>query len=206
MTQWLEREFTDRKIRGSNPTSASRLLLSRLGQPGSIPALVLPSSGMAARHRKGYVKEENISARNFLITCILKQFSPCIPMYPELPHPHPRHHLHVPLYSEISCCHISVNGGLIIAVLLYHLRQNLQVSLFECLILGARWRKWLERELTDRKVRGSNPTSASRLLLSRLGQPGSIPALVLPSGGTAARHRKGVTAERFFIFFLILIN
>ncbi|GAA49402.1 hypothetical protein CLF_103018 [Clonorchis sinensis] len=27
-------------------------------------------------------------------------------------------------------------------------------------------------------------------------EPGSIPALVLPSGGMAARHRKGVTAER----------
>ncbi|KAG5442938.1 hypothetical protein CSKR_104781 [Clonorchis sinensis] len=58
----------------------------------------------------------------------------------------------------------------------------------------------LERERTDRKVRGSNPASASRLLLSRLGQPGSIPALVLPSGGMAARHRKGATAERFFSF------
>ncbi|KAG5453182.1 hypothetical protein CSKR_112744, partial [Clonorchis sinensis] len=59
--------------------------------------------------------------------------------------------------------------------------------------------KWLEREFTDRKVRGSNPTSASRLPLSRLGQPGSIPALVLPSGGMAARHRKGATVERFFL-------
>ncbi|GAA56584.1 hypothetical protein CLF_111138, partial [Clonorchis sinensis] len=33
-----------------------------------------------------------------------------------------------------------------------------------------------------------------------LGQPGSIPALVLPLGGVAARHRKGVTAERFDSF------
>ncbi|KAG5444076.1 hypothetical protein CSKR_104237 [Clonorchis sinensis] len=62
--------------------------------------------------------------------------------------------------------------------------------------VGARRPKWLERELTDRKVRGSNPTSASRLPLSRLGQPGSIPALVQPSGGMAVRHRKGATAER----------
>ncbi|KER23764.1 hypothetical protein T265_08417 [Opisthorchis viverrini] len=46
-------------------------------------------------------------------------------------------------------------------------------------------------------VRGSNPISATRLPLSRLGQPGSIPALMLPSGGMAARHRKGATAERF---------
>ncbi|KAG5445102.1 hypothetical protein CSKR_104004 [Clonorchis sinensis] len=50
---WLQREFTDRKVRGSNPTSASRLPLSRLEQPGSIPAFVLPSGSMAARHRMG---------------------------------------------------------------------------------------------------------------------------------------------------------
>ncbi|KER31335.1 hypothetical protein T265_02389 [Opisthorchis viverrini] len=47
------------------------------------------------------------------------------------------------------------------------------------------------------RVRGSNPTSGTRLPLSRLGQTGSIPALVLPPDGMAARHRKGVTAERF---------
>ncbi|KAG5441331.1 hypothetical protein CSKR_103236 [Clonorchis sinensis] len=34
MAQWLERKFTDRKVRGSNPISAPRLPLSRLGQPG----------------------------------------------------------------------------------------------------------------------------------------------------------------------------
>ncbi|KER34324.1 hypothetical protein T265_00165 [Opisthorchis viverrini] len=45
MDQWLEREFTDRKVR-SNPTSASRLPLSRLGEPGSIPTLELPSGDM----------------------------------------------------------------------------------------------------------------------------------------------------------------
>ncbi|KAG5451459.1 hypothetical protein CSKR_107624 [Clonorchis sinensis] len=64
-------------------------------------------------------------------------------------------------------------------------------------VMVARWLKWLEREFTDRKVRGSNPTSASRLPLSRRGQPGSIPALMLPSGGLVARHRKGVTAEQY---------
>ncbi|KAG5452160.1 hypothetical protein CSKR_108333 [Clonorchis sinensis] len=47
--QWLEREFTDRKIRGSNSTSPSQLPLSRLGQSGSTPAIVLPSSGRAVR-------------------------------------------------------------------------------------------------------------------------------------------------------------
>ncbi|KAG5442176.1 hypothetical protein CSKR_104476 [Clonorchis sinensis] len=38
-----------RKVRVSSPTSASRLLLSRLRQPGSIPALMPLSVGMEAR-------------------------------------------------------------------------------------------------------------------------------------------------------------
>ncbi|KAG5447046.1 hypothetical protein CSKR_108894 [Clonorchis sinensis] len=42
IVQWLEREFTDRKVRGLNLTSACRLPLSRLGnlavsQPSVIP-------------------------------------------------------------------------------------------------------------------------------------------------------------------------
>ncbi|KAG5443251.1 hypothetical protein CSKR_111052 [Clonorchis sinensis] len=77
-------------------------------------------------------------------------------------------------------------------------------DLFESLIVKKRiklWSEaqWLQRESTDQMVRGLNPTSASGLFLSRLGQPGSIPALVFPSGGTAVRHRKGATAERFFL-------
>ncbi|KAG5451144.1 hypothetical protein CSKR_102687 [Clonorchis sinensis] len=59
--------------------------------------------------------------------------------------------------------------------------------------------QWLEREFTGRKARGSSPTSAARLLLPRLGKPGIIPALVLPSSGLAVRHRKGATAERYFL-------
>ncbi|KAG5442644.1 hypothetical protein CSKR_109486 [Clonorchis sinensis] len=57
MTQWFEHEFTDQKIGGSKPTSASRIPLSRLGQLGNIPALMLPSGGMAVRHRKGATAE-----------------------------------------------------------------------------------------------------------------------------------------------------
>ncbi|KAG5448424.1 hypothetical protein CSKR_109968 [Clonorchis sinensis] len=38
-----------------------------------------------------------------------------------------------------------------------------------------------------------------------LGQPGRILALVLPSGGMAARHRKGVTAEQFFYMWAALV-
>ncbi|KER29364.1 hypothetical protein T265_13392, partial [Opisthorchis viverrini] len=97
--------------------------VSRLGHPGSIPALVLPSGGMAARHRN------DVTAERLLFK------------------------------------------------------------------LGARWPKWLEHEFTDRKVRGSNPTSASRLPLSRLG----IPALVSPKRGMAVWRRKGATTERFFL-------
>ncbi|KER26813.1 LOW QUALITY PROTEIN: hypothetical protein T265_13930 [Opisthorchis viverrini] len=55
---------------------------------------------------------------------------------------------------------------------------------------GARCPKWLEREFTDRNIRGSNPTSAPRLPLSRPGQPGSIPTLLQPSGGMTARVLK----------------
>ncbi|KAG5453745.1 hypothetical protein CSKR_102367 [Clonorchis sinensis] len=62
--------------------------------------------------------------------------------------------------------------------------SNLQNS--SLMLTWARWLKWLESGFTYWKVRGSNPTSASRLLLSRLGQPGSISALVLPSGCVAA--------------------
>ncbi|KAG5443955.1 hypothetical protein CSKR_103774 [Clonorchis sinensis] len=40
------------KVRSSNPAFVPRLLLSGLGQPGSIPALMLPSGGMTVGHRK----------------------------------------------------------------------------------------------------------------------------------------------------------
>ncbi|KER29760.1 LOW QUALITY PROTEIN: hypothetical protein T265_13302 [Opisthorchis viverrini] len=59
------------------------------------------------------------------------------------------------------------------------------------------WPKWLEHEFTDRKVRRSNLASASRLPLSRLGQPGSIPPFVLLSGDMAVSQRKGVPATNF---------
>ncbi|KER33938.1 LOW QUALITY PROTEIN: hypothetical protein T265_12524 [Opisthorchis viverrini] len=44
------------------------------------------------------------------------------------------------------------------------------------------------------RARGSNATSVTRLPLSRLVRPGSIPALVTPTCGMSARHRKGATA------------
>ncbi|KER27841.1 hypothetical protein T265_13714, partial [Opisthorchis viverrini] len=57
VTQWLEHEFPDQKVYGSNPTSGSQLSLPRLEQPGSSTALVLPSGGMAIRNLKGATAE-----------------------------------------------------------------------------------------------------------------------------------------------------
>ncbi|KER20360.1 hypothetical protein T265_15332, partial [Opisthorchis viverrini] len=47
----------------------------------------------------------------------------------------------------------------------------LQTVMQKSIILIIRRPKWLEREFTDWKVRGSNPTSASRLPLCRLRRP-----------------------------------
>ncbi|KER25349.1 hypothetical protein T265_07153 [Opisthorchis viverrini] len=55
-------------------------------------------------------------------------------------------------------------------------------------------------------IRGPNPTSASRLTLSRLGQPGSIPTLVQPSDGMAVRHQKGAIAERFLPYGIVAVD
>ncbi|KAG5446787.1 hypothetical protein CSKR_105542 [Clonorchis sinensis] len=138
--KWLEREFTDRKVRGSNPTPETRLPLTRLGHPGSIPALLLPPGSMAARHRKGVTRGRFFGySVDISVTRVVR----------------------------FQCCFL----------LLQEMAQ------------------WIEREFTNQKVRVLNPTSVSRLPLSRLGQPGDSSALVLPSGCMAARHRKDVTVE-----------
>ncbi|KER20579.1 hypothetical protein T265_10902 [Opisthorchis viverrini] len=80
---------------------------------------------------------------------------------------------------------------------------KMRVSAFKNPV-GSRWLKWLEREFTDQKIRGSKPTSATRLHLSRLGQPGSIPALVPPWCGMVARHRKGAIGERLLLLFITI--
>ncbi|GAA53872.1 ATP-dependent RNA helicase DDX1, partial [Clonorchis sinensis] len=54
-------------------------------------------------------------------------------------------------------------------------------------------------EQTTLSNRAQDSVSNDKVFVrTRLGQPGSILALVLPSGGMAVRHRKGATAERFF--------
>ncbi|KAG5446023.1 hypothetical protein CSKR_103905 [Clonorchis sinensis] len=76
MAQWLERGFTDRKVRASNPTSASPLSMSKLVQPSSIPALVLLSGGMAIRHRKGTSAESCEKTSGQKETLILHEVCP----------------------------------------------------------------------------------------------------------------------------------
>ncbi|KAG5449106.1 hypothetical protein CSKR_100240 [Clonorchis sinensis] len=97
LTQWLRRSLTERKVCGSNPIPASRVLLSRLGQLDSMSVLLLSADGMTAMPKK------DITIERF--------------------------------WGEMA--------------------------------------QWLWREVTDRKVHGSNPTSGSQLPLSRLGQPGT---------------------------------
>ncbi|KAG5454601.1 hypothetical protein CSKR_110956 [Clonorchis sinensis] len=168
IAQGLRCQPTDRKVRGSKLIPVS--LLSRLGQPGSISTLVLPSGGMAARDRMGITVERLVASVSDHQTQLQDE----------------------PIAHD-SPVKIVVNLSFDLAT---SFDEHLVIHLSG--VLAERWLNWLERESTDRKVRGSNPTSASRLALSRLRQPGSIPALVLPSGGAAAKHRKGVTPEQFF--------
>ncbi|KAG5444399.1 hypothetical protein CSKR_103019 [Clonorchis sinensis] len=62
-----------------------------------------------------------------------------------------------------------------------------------------RMARWLQHEFTGQKVHGLNLTSATRLPLSMLGQPGSMPPIALPSSGTAAMQQTDATAERKFV-------
>ncbi|KAG5445417.1 hypothetical protein CSKR_104684 [Clonorchis sinensis] len=54
MAQCLRRELIDRNVRGLNKTYLSQLL-SRLGQPSSISAFVLPWGGVAAGKMQKYM-------------------------------------------------------------------------------------------------------------------------------------------------------
>ncbi|KAG5447651.1 hypothetical protein CSKR_107817 [Clonorchis sinensis] len=143
--RWLIREITDRSL---NPSPAARLFLSSLEQPGNLLALLLPSGGMAARHKKNVKAELTVIHSNKAFN----QFCDLLASQPSLF-----------VIGSVTCMSVP----------------------------GSRWLRWLEHQFTDRKVRVSHPTFASRLPLSRLGQPGNIPALLLPSGGMAARHQKG---------------
>ncbi|KER25234.1 hypothetical protein T265_07273 [Opisthorchis viverrini] len=170
-------------------------------------ALVLPSGGMAARHRKG-VTAERLQLLP-IVNLNQKQLFLFLSSNTTL------HLTEIPSkfgLGSISCSRKASNWlGRSQVFYGYTVRSALWCG---SALVGARWPKWLEREFTDRKalatwrypnpranfglrVRGSNPTSASRLPLSRLGRTGSIPALLQPSGGRAARHRKDATVKRF---------
>ncbi|KAG5441122.1 hypothetical protein CSKR_102777 [Clonorchis sinensis] len=58
--------------------------------------------------------------------------------------------------------------------------------------------RWSANLLTGSSVVRTRPLPLDPPL-SRLGQPGSIPALMQPSGGITVRHRKDATVERFFV-------
>ncbi|KER26817.1 hypothetical protein T265_13932, partial [Opisthorchis viverrini] len=153
MTQWLQRKFTDRKVRGSNPASASQLSLSRLGQPGSITALVLPSNSMAARHRKGATAERSLFIFIF---------------YPVLQWAKKKHFR----WSFI----------------LHTFQDNFVNKDFNC---GLHLRALVCSLVKLANERMLDPT------MSKLGQPGGIPTIILPSGGVEVRHQKVTVAERY---------
>ncbi|KAG5454717.1 hypothetical protein CSKR_104910 [Clonorchis sinensis] len=86
-----------------------------------------------------------------------------------------------------------------LSYLVYYTKCNLDRILQHIQLERAIINERYKRKFTDRKVRGSNPNSASRLPLPSLGQTANIPAVVSSSGDMATRHRKGVTVERLFI-------
>ncbi|KER25299.1 hypothetical protein T265_07234 [Opisthorchis viverrini] len=206
--KWLEREFTDRKVRGSNPTSATRLLLSRLGRHGSIPALVPPSCGMAARHRKGATTERLLFYYSFAQATVLKKRSKCrgrvqttnLPVSKFAPQPvshlkppkaYPRFQYppdwplrgHTSFTMFVNSKYCARNAAGIDQPPFLFGSDDARYRVISQYETDSKTAQWLEREFACRKVRGSNLTSASRL-----GQPGSISAFVLPSGGMAARY------------------
>ncbi|KER31373.1 hypothetical protein T265_13004, partial [Opisthorchis viverrini] len=169
--KWLERGFTDRKVRGSNPTSATRLPLSRLGRPGSIPALVPPSCGMAHRNRrKQTIRKLGEGCFGEVFQCTANYVAPV--------------DLHSTTESLVAIKVIPIEGSV-------RFNGDCQKTFNEVVsefvlfehLWGDEIAQWLEGENSDLKVRGSRPNYASRPLLCRLGQPNTIPAFVLPSGG-----------------------
>ncbi|KER26134.1 LOW QUALITY PROTEIN: hypothetical protein T265_14065 [Opisthorchis viverrini] len=191
-TQRLERKFTDRKVRGSNPTSACRLPLSRLGHPGSIPALVLSPCDMASRHRKGATSERFIlfylsdpnwtvfkNYTNLQINLVFTREST------------------EPLLYDVLQLNALNTGRLVFQLRCSRYRSSQSLSCRTCAC------KFDEGQcIRDEMVQVSANLLTARFAvrtrpLPRLGQPGSSPALLLPSGGMAVKHRKSATAVRF---------
>ncbi|KAG5445405.1 V-type proton ATPase subunit C 1-A [Clonorchis sinensis] len=212
--------------------SHSLFEMAQLGQPDSIPALVLPLGGMAARRRKTVTAERllllvpgspntrrmkcgtferilcGLMCTNEVASCVRFGDTTSTEMKSKVS-------------ARNACCLVRPVAPFRCPTSVPPEGGTRAEMLSDCLSLDRRsrgagvgfepWTFWLQTTseergevaqclecgFTDRKVRNSNPTSASRPPLSRLGQPDSIPALVFPSGGMAVRHRKGATAERF---------
>ncbi|KER32866.1 hypothetical protein T265_12730, partial [Opisthorchis viverrini] len=124
-----------------------RIPCPRLGQPGSNPALMLPSGDMTAERRKGASAEGSFCFHYYGYLWVLK---------------------------KIDCRYV---GGYVLTTLLHSAPAHL------CLI-GCKMNLLRVRELGCVK----------------LGQPGSNPALMLPSGDMTAERRKGASAEGSFCF------
>ncbi|KAG5441161.1 hypothetical protein CSKR_102744, partial [Clonorchis sinensis] len=84
-----------------------------------------------------------------------------------------------------------------------HLSQEWNMAANGCTLRFGFCSDYFCPELTDWKVRGSNPTPASRLVLSRFEQLVSAPALTLPLASVAAMVGECVTPERLLVFVVL---
>ncbi|KER21077.1 hypothetical protein T265_10520 [Opisthorchis viverrini] len=172
MAQWLEREFTDWKVRGSNLT---RLHLSRLEQPGSIPALVLSSGGMAARHRMWLGDHIHTNMRDLYTHLRSSNY-------------------YVEVLTNPFTCFDARNYGTLLLVDPEEefLPQEVEKLFIDVTTLGLSL-------LTFADWYNTSVINALRFFdtNTKLERPGIISALVLPLDNMVARRLKDVTAERF---------
>ncbi|KER21235.1 hypothetical protein T265_10395 [Opisthorchis viverrini] len=193
--QLLERESTDRKVRDSNLTSASEPPVSRLGQPDSIPALMF--GDMAVRHLKGVTTER----------CeMFQSVGAGWPKWLEREFTD-RRFRDFSLVEETACrVETSPSGGMAArhrrgatAERFFKFPANCSkcanLSQFQCYTISFAVKARIYRP------EGLWFEPASRLPLPGFWQPGSIPALALPSGGMAARHRRGAQLNVHFGVF-----
>ncbi|KER28782.1 hypothetical protein T265_04473 [Opisthorchis viverrini] len=176
MAQWLGFELTGRKVCGPKPNSASRISLSRLRHHGVIAGL-----GYSRRSFARPMRTNSANGEGFGVTSVRTHSCPavapfrCLATMPQeggtrdgilSGRPNIDRESRVAEVGFEPRTFRSVNS-----------RSNHLVHLASQ-TYAARWPQQLEHEFTDRKVRGSKPTSVSRLPLSRLGEPGSILTLV----------------------------
>ncbi|KAG5452248.1 hypothetical protein CSKR_106882 [Clonorchis sinensis] len=185
MAERLEREFTDRKVHDSNPTSSSRRPLSRLGnwnmrRPGA-------AHSVAWKHQK---REIQLGSRTIALELALARGFFKLSHYDQ-----------VGLRNEWVVYRI----GVVMATVLTWpttagpSEQGLGLPLCpSCRQLTTRLDYGPERlsNTVVEMARGPNSAKTPRLSLSRPGQPESTSALVLTWSVGAAGHRKGLSVER----------